>query len=435
MEIKFYPNPQKVSQKTNKIPIYCRISSGRRKKEKRLPKTYDLEKFEMELWDERLERLKIKNSKVNGHLDSLITKFHTLTTFGDDLTLSDVIVKLFPSDKESKKESLLLKSYVKTFLVEEVESRDKESTKRNIRNCINQFLNYLAYSNQEDIKLTEFNFKQANDFKLYMEKELDPTERKGVFAKKVKNTEVSSSTKIKNVKPIFKKAISEGLIKENPFKNVKEMHNSPQGPYLSLMELKSLFELDLNSLPIGMQIAKDYLLFMCYTGLAISDTQALIPANFRNTQSGRVELDTTRNKTGIRVRQVLIKPAEMILNKYLGGNQHERIFPPISPEKLRDKLKILASYAGIYKNLTTRVARRSCRELIYESDVREPLVTEVYMGWQPSVSSAVQKRYLAITEEKLLKFSCHLEIFLHSLLIESTYKPSEVFLKANSLSW
>ena len=99
MEIKFYPNPQKVSQKTNKIPIYCRISSGRRKKEKRLPKTYDLGKVEMELWDEGLERLKIKNSKVNGHLDSLITKFHTLTTFGDDLTLSDVIMKLFPSDK------------------------------------------------------------------------------------------------------------------------------------------------------------------------------------------------------------------------------------------------------------------------------------------------------------------------------------------------
>ena len=47
MEIKFYPNPQKVSQKTNKIPIYCRISSGRRKKEKRLPKTYDLGKVEM----------------------------------------------------------------------------------------------------------------------------------------------------------------------------------------------------------------------------------------------------------------------------------------------------------------------------------------------------------------------------------------------------
>jgi hypothetical protein len=50
----------------------------------------------------------------------------------------------------------------------------------------------------------------------------------------------------------------------------------------------------------------------------------------------------------------------------------------------------------------TKTARITCREQIYEANISETLVTDIYMGWSPSTKQKVKLQYLAVTENKLL---------------------------------
>jgi hypothetical protein len=140
----------------------------------------------------------------------------------------------------------------------------------------------------------------------------------------------------------------------------------------------------------------------------------------------------------MQVRQVIIKPAEKIIKKYYkcwNNRLSERIFPTISDVDVNRKLKIIAPYAGIQIILKTKTARITCREQIYEANISETLVTDVYMGWSPSTKQKVKLQYLAVTENKLLRFASELEIHYHNVLIKTVLIQNEVISRANALTW
>lgn len=441
INLKYYPHKDKVNAKSGKIPIYCRLLRGRVKTEFRLPKMFDLSNNELILWEESTQRLKQKSSPVNNYLNSLDFKFQQLITFSEGRlpNLKDIVLKLQDSQNYNEDEcNPKIIAYLNRYLREEIETNTrKEGTKRNYRNAFKQLVSFLHYSKLSEIRIKDFKFKQAQEFKLYLEKEIDAQYLYACSTKKVANKEVSSSTKIKNIKPVFSKAINEGIISENPFKQVKLNHSSEKSPNLSTSELKAIYDYDFTD-KTELQLVKDLFLFMCFTGLSITDTLSLSSEHIKELNELRLILEKNREKTRCQIKQVLIKPAELLLKKYYQPKKSSfpvQIFPKISDVDVNRKLKLIAIYAGIKINLTTKIARITCREQLFEATIGEPEIVNLYMGWSPTVRDKVKLQYLSITDNKLLQFSSQLEIYFHNVLKRGHVTQNEIILTANKLIW
>lgn len=435
--LKFYVNKIKQNPKTGNIPIYCRLIEKKQKKEFRLPKTFDLKPSEEYLWNEMSQRLNLRPHPTNNYLNALELEFQKNLTFHQGITL-DKMVELLQNDAPQKEHEPTLIDYLDHYLIEEIETPiRKEGTKKNYRNAFRQLKNFLRYEKIEKIKLKDFSYNEARKFKLYLEKEIEPNKLKGYLAKKISNSEVSSSTKVKNIKPVFKKALEQGLISTHPFQKISLCKTSEKSPHLTMQEIKKIADLDLSQRP-ELNLAKDIFMFMVYTGLSIIDTLNLSTIVIKEVSNGRFLLDTTRAKTNIQVRQILLRPAEKILKKYWNYGSRvlgERIFPSITDVDVNRKLKIIASYAGIPINLVTKTARITCREQIYEAKISESLLIDVYMGWRPSTTEKVKLQYLSITEQKLLTLTCELELHFNKVLNGVNLPENEVISKANTLIW
>lgn len=314
--LKFYVNNQKLNAKKGTLPIYCRLINNKNKKEFRLPKTFDIKDSEINFWNSMTRRLNIRNHPTNEYLNALEYKFQKLLTYSPEMSLEDFINEIQNINSKKEAEPSLI-DYIDKYLIEEIETPiRKEGTKKNYRNAFKQLKNYLKYQKLDKIKICDFTFKEAKGFKLYLEKEFEIFEKKGLLIKKIANQEVSSSTKIKNVKPVFKKAVFEGYLKSNPFENIKLNHRSVKSPPLSSCELRRIYQLELSHLPDLDQI-KDIFLFMVYTGLSIIDIHSLSSEDIRETNGGRLMLDDKREKSKSQVRQIIIRPAETIIKKYV----------------------------------------------------------------------------------------------------------------------
>jgi site-specific recombinase XerD len=414
---------------------------GRIKKEWRLSKVFDLKESDLFNWDKTIQRLKTKNSPLNNYLNSLDSKIQQILTYpqsGKQANLNELVLLLKEAKKEDSNSNPLVVAYLKRYLNEEIETPiRKEGTKRNYRNAFNQLNNFLEYLEIKNIRIKDFKFKQAQDFKLFLEKDIDIKEKKNRLEKKVANKEVSSSTKIKNIKPVFEKAINEGLITENPFKKVKLNHHSDKSPSLTTAELRNIYQLNLKD-SSELDLVKDLFLFMCFTGLSITDTLSLNNNDLKQTINSKLLLDTTREKTKSQIKQILIKPAEFLVNKYYGPERLSiptLIFPKISDVDVNRKLKIIALFAGIKINLTTKIARITCREQLYEANINEPEIINLFMGWSPTIQDKVKMQYVSITDNKLLRFTSQLEIYYHNVLKENKIVQNEIISLAENLIW
>lgn len=439
ISLKFYLNRDKVNPKTGTIPIYARLLENRVKKEFRLPKTFDLKPSEDYLWDEMNQRLKSKSHPTNHYLNEVESTFQKIITFSNSITIHELSIQLqnINRDVKNAQEPLLI-DYLDRYLEEEIETpKLAEGTKKNYRNAFRQFKHYLQFEKLDKIRVNQFSFKEAQGFKLFLEKDLDPKFRKEELSKKVRNKEVSSSTKVKNIKPVFVKAVKEGYFKESPFDAVKLNHDSPKSPHLTAFEIKSIYDFDTSMKP-ELDLAKDIFLFICFTGLSITDVLNLTTTDIKPTSSGRLTLLSARQKTDSPIRQIIIKPAELIIKKYQNAAKlgwGTKVFPSITDVDINRKLKIIASYTGIMINLTTKTGRITCLEQIYEAGINDPILTNVYMGWSQKRENKVKLQYMAVTEMKLLEFSSKFELYYHNVLKEGILIENEVISKANALVW
>lgn len=416
VNLTFYPNKSKKSARTGKIPIYLRLY-GAGKLEVRLNTLYDLSSEDLDRWNEFSQRLDVKDSDTNSYLSEISKRFKSLKNDallnGSHYTLSeirDVILKTADSKKE-----LTVFEYAKKYLTEDVEKNKNrsEGTKKNYRNAVNQLCQYLQYANKATYKMKDFDFEEADGFKKYLESAIPS------MPDKERNTEVSSSTKIKNVKPIFNRAVNEGLIPKNPFDRVKLKFESDDLAFsLNIEQLKSVYALECSK-NNALEFAKDFLLFMCFTGLSYSDAIAFSMDYLSLRNDNKWLYDTSRNKTGKRVKQVITSYAQEIINKYLnkGFNYLDnRIFPQLTGENINIKLKLVAALAGISENISTKTGRITCSELIEEAGLEEMLLVHSFMGW--SNGKNIRRRYFSISYEKLLRFSQRFENYISDNIIE-----------------
>ena len=103
---------------------------------------------------------------------------------------------------------------------------------------------------------------------------------------------------------------------------------------------------------------RDIFLFSCYTGLAYADVASLTTDSIIRGVDGKLWINSSRKKTGVRITVPLLHQSQLILDKYV-PDEKNRLLPVISNQKLNAYLKEIADICKITKKLTFHLARHT----------------------------------------------------------------------------
>lgn len=180
-------------------------------------------------------------------------------------------------------------------------------------------------------------------------------------------------------KRILDYAVENQWILRNPFMGFRRKFEIKRGEALTEEEVLAIEKLNLIT---SLDRVRDVFIFMCYTGLSYSDCRALKPHNFLPLESGESYIHKPREKTGTEQTIYLTSRALEILAKYQDDSyckQYGLILPVISNHKLNLQLKAIGALAGINKNITCHMARRTYATILYNAGLSE-LATKATMG-------------------------------------------------------
>jgi len=164
----------------------------------------------------------------------------------------------------------------------------------------------------------------------------------------------------KIVRKYCAKAVADGLMRTNPYTHFKLTKENTRRTYLTTDELQRIREYKGNA---RIEKVRDLFLFMCLTGLAYVDMQALMLSDIHESNGAKF-IQKYRQKSDSRPQMIPLMPeALQILDKYSGET---KCFPGISNQKLNVYLKELAAVAKIDKTLTSHVGRHTFATLMLE---------------------------------------------------------------------
>lgn len=191
----------------------------------------------------------------------------------------------------------------------------------------------------------------------------------------------------------FLYAMREGHISSSPFANIRlEWENDFDITCLDHDEIDLIKNKQWSE---KLQRVADSFLFMCYTGLHISDYQNVIEAD-RYVFQGMEFMRVKRFKTKVEAMFPLDPEAIRIIEKYNGINN----LPKISNQKSNDYLKLIAAAVGIEKNLTNKVARKTFTDRCLNDYGLSDEVVAVMLG---HTSTKQLKHYGTIKERRILR--------------------------------
>lgn len=264
-----------------------------------------------------------------------------------------------------------------------------ESTKKTYKSFFSRLLDFERINNFSDI-----NEKSIRDFDEYLHairwKEKDRLGNE----KECRYSQATIRHFHKKLKFFIDDAIIDGYVKENPYtsKRIKiERGNTKIDEYLTMDEMKQIqnAEMPTNSI----REARDLFIFQCLTGLSYSD---LIEFDFTNVSvDGKYKIYTSkRNKTGVEFMFVITPEAMDILDRY---DYH---LPHMPNQKYNIKLKIVADAAGLNKNLTTHMGRRTAGSVWLNQGVPIEVVSKC-LGHRSIATT--QKSYAKILDKTVIK--------------------------------
>lgn len=197
---------------------------------------------------------------------------------------------------------------------------------------------------------------------------------------------------VANCKSLFIWAEKECLIDKNPFNGISfEWENEFDLTYLTEEEL-----LLIRSIKWSDRLEKtvDNFLFMCYTGLHISDYKKLEVSDFVSIQGTEV-IRIKRTKTKAEALIPFHPEAKKILSKYGSVDK----LPRISGQKSNDYLKLIAEKSEIRKNLTNKVARKTFTNMCLNSYRMSMESVASMLGHK---STKYVKRYGMVRAERII---------------------------------
>lgn len=218
-----------------------------------------------------------------------------------------------------------------------------EATRKKHISCLNNLKSFKEVINFEDLT-TDF-FRR---FVLFLRNKLG-------------NKEITINKTIQTISVYVADAVEKGFLKENPIKKVKLRGvEDTTAEAIDESELKTLVDLYNNNVFAGTeQQTLEFFLFLCFSSLHISDAKAL-----SIDQIGDNEFWYMRGKM-LNIRPMVVRvpistPLRKIINHQRGNRKSGILWDNIiTDQKINEKLKTIASVAGIKKNLCAKVGRHT----------------------------------------------------------------------------
>lgn len=161
---------------------------------------------------------------------------------------------------------------------------------------------------------------------------------------------------VMNVKGLFIYCEKEELIDKNPFNGIGfEWENVEDHTHLTQDEINAIRETQWTA-PV--QRVADNFLFMCYTGLHITDYRNLSQHDIV-IRRGRTMIKINRQKTGKEALIPIHEEAQKIIDKY-GSVSY---MPKLSGKTSNMYLKVIGEKIGTSKVLTNKIARKTFTDL------------------------------------------------------------------------
>lgn len=157
----------------------------------------------------------------------------------------------------------------------------------------------------------------------------------------------------KNLKNFIADAVVDGYLKENVYvaKGIKvDKGKTRIEEFLTEEEVAAIAKADMRLKSVTE--SRDLFLIQCYSGLAYVDMMTFDFSKIRDMEAGTV-VHGKRHKTGIDFSFVVTDEAKKILERY------EYKLPKLPNQKYNGRLKLVADAAGIEKNITSHMGRRS----------------------------------------------------------------------------
>ena len=165
------------------------------------------------------------------------------------------------------------------------------------------------------------------------------------------------------MKRYINEAIKFELIDKDPYSGLHFERGKHQiRKYLTEDELKKIIEAEIPSKTVRQ--VRDLFVFQSYTGISYADLAKFDFKKDITKKNGKMVIHDVRQKTEETYFIVLLSPALEVLEKY------KFILPVISNQQYNLRLKIVADYAKIDKNLTVHMARHTFATMCLNNGVK-----------------------------------------------------------------
>lgn len=298
------------------------------------PKILVCNTFDMVVLNKRLKAIK---GKIDDFITSLMEKNEPFT-----------FDKLESYLDFSEKRELRFTDYLTNRIEERGDIRETtRKTHRKLIGSLEDFGKIVYFSD-----LIKRNIVEYDDY----------LHRKGL-----KQTSIYSYHKL--LKTYIHDAMSHELITSDPYIGLTfKRGESENGRYLTEEEFNNIKEAKMPTK--SLEKVRDLFVIQCLTGLAYSD---LMDFDFSKItrEDGNYFLSDKRNKTGVEYCAVFLPDAMNIVKKYNGK------LPKFSNQQYNMRLKLVAEYAGVYKDMASHWGRRTCGMLLLNKGVSMETVSKV----------------------------------------------------------
>ncbi len=305
------------------------------------------------------------------------------------------------------KEYHSFKEFCYDELQNEIDSPDsKKNTVKTHKTHLNTF--FKEFNNNKEVYLDELDLRFIKKYDRFLRKR------------------VSSQNTIHNyhktIKAFINKARTEKLTKVNPyddFKLKRERDENIKREFLTLEELQRIEQLAFPEKEKSLHRVQQFILICLYCGLRFSDTNTLAPEHIKETKDGLLILKLKSEKSSKRIflplwllgpknKDGLTKP-EQLFKDLLDTREKEADrsleFDKIpffgrSNQKVNKPLKVIAERAGITKNMTTHIGRRSFTNIM-SKDFNIPLSTVQKLLQHSDIRTTM--KYVNQSDEAIIK--------------------------------
>jgi site-specific recombinase XerD len=385
--IKFYPRQEKITNQ-GLIPIYCRIMAD---KKIELSTTKMIRKGE---WNAKTQRVRSCNhdtASINAYLDAFQSK------------VLDAHTKMFiekqPLTADALKAAIFGKVIKEKTLLDVVIEHNIAFEKRiGIDYSYGSYKNYKTTKKyleaflehqykKKDISINDVNYSFCEHYFAFL-----------ITCRPCKNN--GANKHIQRLKKIVNYAYKMGYVQTNNLLSYSLKFNPFHQHKLTWEEIDKLQTLNLQNDALSKVL--DIFLFQCFTGLAYSDVKKFSDQHLVTGVDGNLWISMSRTKTKKEFSVPILKPAQMILDKYsnLPVGQDESIFPVLSNQKMNAYLKVVGEIAGLNKSLSCHVARHTFATTV---TLQEGVPLETVSKLLGHSKIATTQIYSVVTQLKIMR--------------------------------